>query len=94
MVGTTPDIHMEIPENGHLPFHGNTDSFGSEPNLVEAAPLKVRVSVIKLLGAARYDNLFRKLDDRALRKIERLADLFEAAQAFEAAYKLRRLVLL
>ena len=94
MVTTDPDINMTTPENGDRLDYASTNSLHSKPDLVDVAPPTVRVSVIELLGAAESDSLFRKLQDRALRKIELLADLFEAAQAYEDAFKLRRLVLL
>jgi hypothetical protein len=94
MVATDPDINMTTPENGHRLDYASTNSLHSKPDLVDVAPPTGRVSVIELLGAAESNSLFRKLQDRALRKIELLADLFEAAQSFEDAYKLRRLVLL
>ena len=94
MVVTDPDIDLMNPEYDHTSGYGDFNSLRSKPNLVDATPSIVRVSVMELLGAARSDDLFRKLNDRALRKIELLADLFEAAQAFEDAYQLRRLVLL
>ena len=94
MVATDPDINMTTPANGHTLDYVSSKSLHSKPDLVDVIPPTVRVSVIELLGVAESDNLFKKLQDQALERIELVADLFEAAQAFEDAYKLRRLVLL